>query len=59
MKNPPANVGAMGDVGSILGSGRSLGEQMVTHSSILAGRLPRTEETGGLQTTGSQRVGHD
>ena len=59
VKNPPANVGATGDVGSILGLGRSLGEQMATHSSILAGRLPRTEETSGLQTTGSQRVRHD
>ena len=32
---------------------------MATHSSILAWRIPRTEEPAGLQPTGSQRVGHD
>ena len=32
---------------------------MATHSSILAGRIPWTEEPGGLQSMGSQRVGHD
>ena len=32
---------------------------MVTHSSILAWRIPWTEELGGLQSMGSQRVGHD
>ena len=36
-----------------------LEEGMATHSSIPAWRIPRTEETGGLQSTGSQRVGHD
>ena len=36
-----------------------LEEDMVTHSSILAWRIPWTEELGGLQSTGSQRVGHD
>ena len=30
-----------------------------THSSILAWRIPRTEESGGLQSMGSQRVGHN
>ena len=45
--------------------GRSLGwedpleKDMATHSSILAWRIPRTEEPGGLQSTGSQRVRHD
>ena len=34
-------------------------EEMATHSSILAWESPRTEEPGGLQTIGSQRVGHD
>ena len=34
-------------------------KEMVTHSSILAWRIPRTEERGGLQSMGSQRVGHD
>ena len=44
---------------------RSLGwedpleEGMAAHSSILAWRIPRTEEPGGLQSVGSQRVGHD
>ena len=32
---------------------------MATHSSILAWRIPWTEELGRLQSTGSQRVGHD
>ena len=32
---------------------------MATHSSILAWRTPWTEEPGGLQSTGAQRVGHD
>ena len=31
---------------------------MATHSGFLAWRIPLTEETGGLQSTGSQRVGH-
>ena len=34
-------------------------EGMATHSSILAWRTPWTEEPGGLQSLGSQRVGHD
>ena len=44
---------------------RSLGQQdpleegMETHSSILAWRIPMTEEPGGLQSMGSQRVWHD
>ena len=44
---------------------RSLGwedpleEGKATHSSILAWRIPWTEEPGGLQSMGSQRVGHD
>ena len=36
-----------------------LEEGMATHSSILAGESLCTEEPGGLQSTGSQRVGHD
>ena len=35
-----------------------LGEEMATHSSILAWRIPRTEEPGGLQSKGSWRVRH-
>ena len=34
-------------------------KEMAAHSSILAWRIPWTEEPGGLQSTGSQRVGHD
>ena len=36
-----------------------LGKGMATHSSILAWRIPWTEEPGGLQSMGSQRIGHD
>ena len=32
---------------------------MATHSSILAWKIPLTEEPGGLQSMGSQRIGHD
>ena len=32
---------------------------MATHSSILAWEIPWTEESGGLQSMGSQRAGHD
>ena len=42
-----------------LGWEDSLEEGMATHSSILAWRLPWTEEPGKLQSTGSQRVGYD
>ena len=59
IKNPPANAGDARDAGSIPRLGMSLEEQMATHSSILAWQIPRTEEPGGLQARGSQRVGHD
>ena len=36
-----------------------LGKGMATHSSVLAWRIPWTEEPGGLQSMRSQRVGHD
>ena len=42
-----------------LGLEDPLEEGMATHSSILAWRIPWTEEPGGLQSTGSQRVGQD
>ena len=42
-----------------LGRENPLEKEMVTHSSILAWRIPWTEESGGLQSMGSQRVGHD
>ena len=59
VKNLPANVGDVTDVGSIPGLGRSLEEGMVTQSSILAWRTLWTEKPGRLQSMGSQRVGHD
>ena len=36
-----------------------LEKEMATHSSILVWEIPWTEETGGLQSMGSQRVGHN
>ena len=42
-----------------LGQEEPLEEEMATHSSILAWRIPRTEDPGGLQSTGSQRVRYD
>ena len=42
-----------------LGREDLLEKEMATHSSILAWRIPWTEEPGGLQYKGSQRVGHD
>ena len=42
-----------------LGWEDSLGKEMATHSSILAWKIPWTEEPGGLQSTGSQTVRHD
>ena len=48
-----------GDPGSIPGSGRSTGEGNRTHSSIPTWRIPWTEEPGGLQPIGPQRVGQD
>ena len=59
VKNPPANAGDVRDAGSIPGLGKSLEEGMATYPSTLAWRIPRTEEPDGLQTIGSQRVGHD
>ena len=42
-----------------LGREDPLGKEMATHSSVLAGRTPWTEQPGGPQSAGSQRVGHD
>ena len=52
VQTPP--VGA-GDVGSVPGSRRYLEEEMPTHSSLRAWGIPSTEETGRLQSMGSQR----
>ena len=38
---------------------RPLEKGMASHSSILAWRIPQTEELGGLQSMGSQRIRHD
>ena len=48
-----------GDLGSIPGREDSLEKEMATHSSTLAWKIPWTEEPCKLQSTGSQRVGHD
>ena len=42
-----------------LGREDPLEKEMATHSRILAWRIPWTEKPGGLQSMGSQRVGHD
>ena len=42
-----------------LGQDDALEKGMATHCSNLAWRIPRTEEPGGLYSTGLQRVGHD
>ena len=59
VKNLSANAGDIRETDLIPGLGRSPGEGMATHSSILAWRIPWTEEPGGLQSMGSQRVAHD
>ena len=48
-----------GDLGLILGWEDPLEKGMATHSSILAWRIPWTEDAGGLQSMGSQRMGPD
>ena len=42
-----------------LGQEDPLEKGMATHSSILVGEIPWTEEPGGLQSLGTQRVGHN
>ena len=42
-----------------LGQEDSMEKEMATHSSILALEIPWTEEPGGVQSLGLQRVGHD
>ena len=58
-KNPSTNAGDIRDAGLIPGSEDPLEEGMATHTSTLAWRIPWTEEFGGLQSMGSERVGHD
>ena len=56
VKNLPANEG---DAGLVPGSGRSPGRGNSYHSCIHAWRIPWTEDPGGLQSMGLQRVRHD
>ena len=56
VKNPPANAG---DPGSIPGLGRSPREENGYAHQYFAWRILWTEESGGLQSMGLQRVGHD
>ena len=55
VRNPLATAGDIRDVGRE----DPLEKEMATHSSILAWRIPWTEEPGGLQSMGTQRVGYD
>ena len=59
VKKPPTDAGDIRDPGSILGREDPLEEDMATHSSIFAQRIPWMEEPGRPQSMGSQRVGHD
>ena len=59
IKNIPTNAGDIIDTGLISGSGKSCAVGNDNHSSVLAWRIPGTEELGGLQSIGLQRVGHD
>ena len=59
VRNPSADAGDIRDVGSILGQEYPLEEGMATHSSILARKIPLTEEPGIVQSIRSQRVEND
>ena len=59
VKNLTPSAGDGRDVYLILESGRSPGEGNATHSSILAWKIPWSEEPGELQSMGSKRVRHD
>ena len=57
---PPDRCGDFGFSSGEMGPPcRTFNERVATHSSILAWRIPWTEEPGGLQSTRSKRVGHD
>ena len=61
-KNPPTvqeTACKAGDVVQSLGQQIALEKEMATHSSILAQEIPWTEDSGGLQSMGMQRVVHD
>ena len=55
VKNPPASTGDLEDSGLMPGLGDPLEEGLATHFNI-AWKIQRTEEPGGLQSIGSQRV---
>ena len=58
VKNLPAAQETQETEAGPLGQEDPLEEGMATRSSVLAWRIPWTEEPGGLQSMGSQRVGH-
>ena len=57
VKKPPTNLGGIRDASLIPGSGRFLGGGNDNTLQSFAWRIPCTEEPGGLQSSGSQRVG--
>ena len=59
VKNPPANAEDITEIAGSLGLEDALEEGMAIHSSILARRIPWTEEPGRLQSIGLHRIGHD
>ena len=58
-KEPPANAGDIRDAGLIPGSGRSPGGKHGNPLQYSCLENPKEEEPGGLQSIGSQRVGHN
>ena len=56
VKNPLASAGG---AGSILSQEDPLEKEMATHSSSIAWKIPWTDEPGGLQSMGLQRVGYN
>ena len=59
VKNPPAIQEMQETQVRSLGWEDPLEYEMATHSSILAWKIPRPEESGGLQAMGPKRVGYD
>ena len=59
VKNPPVDALDERDLGSIPGSGRSPGGENNNPGSILAWRIPWTEEPSKLHSKGEQRIGHN
>ena len=59
VKNLPVNARDTEKQVQSLGQEDPLEEEMATHSNILAWKIPWTEEPGGLQSLGLQRVRHD